>query len=409
MTWSPAAERVTGRRSGQTAIMHPRTRTARAPGRPDPTYGGLVAPIVPSTTYARGADGGYPGGHSYSRDQNPTGEPAEALLADLEGGREALLFASGMAAATALLDAFANDAAQSGGAAHVVAPVHMYWTIRLWLQQEAARGRWRLTLVPDEEPATWEAALATRPGPHLVWMETPSNPLGHITDLAAVSELAHRSGALVVADSTTATPVHTRPLSHGADVVFHSATKQLNGHGDVLAGALVAADGVADADVWAAVHRERAYRGAVLGPFEAWLLLRGMRTLWLRVPASSASALYVADRLTDHPAVSEVLYPGLVTHPGHHIAAGQMQDGFGMLVSIRITGGEPAARRVLDRIELFADATSLGSTESLVEHRSRIEGDGSPVPTDLLRLSIGLEDPDDLLQDLLSALDGEGR
>ncbi len=394
--------------------MDPSTRAARAPGTPDPTFGGLVAPIVPSTTYARDAEGGYPGGHSYTRDQNPTGEPAEALLAELEGGREALLFGSGMAAATALLDAWRDTTAgrppRAGDEAlpHVVAPRHMYWTIRRWFEHERDQGRLRLTLVDRPDVDEWATAIEANGGARqLVWVETPSNPMGDVTDLAAVAALAHTRGALVAADNTTATPVHTRPLDHGVDVVLHSATKQLNGHGDVLAGALVAAD--PDTGLWAGVRHQRGYRGAVLGPFEAWLLLRGMRTLFVRVPRSSASALAVAEALAAHPAVAEVRYPGLPGHRGHELAARQMDGGFGMLVSVRVHGGDTAARRVLRRLELFTDATSLGSTESLVEHRIRVEGEGSPVPADLLRLSIGLEHPDDLVADLTAALDAEAR
>lgn len=376
--------------------MHPSTRAARTPGGPDPTFGGLVPPLHPATSYVRDADGGYPGGHSYSRDQNPTGDPAEAVLADLEGGTEALLFGSGMAAATALLDALPAGTL-------VVAPTHMYWTMRLWLQRETDAGRLRTAFVANDDLAAWAEAL-TAPGPLAVWLETPSNPMGLVTDLAAVAELAHRAGAVVIADNTTATPVHTRPIEHGVDVVFHSATKQLNGHGDVLAGALVTAR---SDDLWARVHDQRAYRGAVLGPFEAWLLQRGLRTLYLRVPRSAASALALAEAVQGHRALTEVIYPGLPDHPGHAVAARQMHDGFGLLLSIRLAGGEPAARRVLRRLELFADATSLGGPESLAEHRSRIEGAGTPVPDDLLRLAVGLEHPDDLVADLRAALDAE--
>ena len=198
--------------------------------------------------------------------------------------------------------------------------------------------------------------------------------------------------------------MQTRPLEHGVDVVFHSATKQLNGHADVLAGALV---GRPDLPIWPAIRDQRAYRGAVLGPFEAWLLHRGMRTLYVRVPRASQTALRLAQDLETHPAIAEVLYPGLVDHPQHEIAVRQMEGGFGLLLSIRLVGGEASARRVLNRLTMFADATSLGGTESLVEHRSRVEGAGTPVPDDLLRLAIGLEDPDDLLADLSHALDAE--
>jgi cystathionine gamma-synthase len=349
--------------------------------------------VYPATSYERAADGTYPGGHSYSRDQNPTGDPAEHLLAELEGGAEALLFGSGMAAATALLDALEPGT-------HVVAPAHMYWTLHLWLQRESERGRLRTSFVANDDPRAWAAAGRRRPGRV---DRDPRQPDGLVTDLAR--SLVAAAGAVVIADNTTATPVLTRPIEHGVDVVFHSATKQLNGHGDVLAGALVTAR--AD-DLWARVRDQRAYRGAVLGPtFESWLLLRGMRTLHLRVPRSAASALALAQRLQGHPALVEVIYPGLPDHPGHAVAARQMEGGFGLLVSIRVRGGDAAARRVLDALDLFTDATSLGGTESLVEHRHRIEGVGTPVPPDLLRLAIGLEDPDDLLADLLEALDAE--
>jgi cystathionine gamma-synthase len=352
-----------------------------------------VPPIVPSTTYVRDADGNYPGGHSYSRDQNPTGEPAEELLAELEGGTDALLFGSGMAAATALFDALPAGT-------HVVAPRQMYWTIRRWLNDLAEEGRATLSLVDNADLGAWRQALA-QGGSQLAWIETPANPMTDIIDIAAVAEIANEVDAIVAVDNTTPTPVHTQPLALGVDVVFHSATKQLNGHGDVLAGALVAAK---NDELWDHVRYQRGYRGAVLGPFESWLLLRGMRTLWVRVMRSSETALRVAEALADHRAVEEVLYPGLPVHPGHDVASRQMDGGFGMLVSVRINGGEPAAREVLNRLELFADATSLGSTESLVEHRARIEGAGTPVPSDLLRLSIGLEDPDDLIADLSQAL-----
>jgi cystathionine gamma-synthase len=218
-----------------------------------------------------------------------------------------------------------------------------------------------------------------------------------------VAELAHAAGARVVADGTLATPVLTRPLELGADLVMHSATKQLGGHADVLAGALVTAreDGL-----WERIAHERAYRGAVLGPFESWLLLRGMRTLFLRVSASCRGAQRVAEALAAHAGVTRVFHPGLEDHPGHAVAARQMHGGFGCLVSFRVPGGEAAARRVAERLELFRDATSLGGVESLVEHRASVEGEGTPVPDDLLRLSVGIEDPDDLVDDLRAALRG---
>jgi len=358
--------------------------------------GAVVPPIWPSAAYARGPDGQYLGGHSYTRDQNPTYDQAEALLAQLEGGEQALLFASGMAAATSVFEALPVGA-------HVVAPRAMYWTLRLWLEGLAERGRIELSWVPTGDLGALEAAL--RPGlSRLVWLESPANPRGEITDLRAASTLAHAAGARVVADGTLATPVLTRPLEQGCDLVMHSATKQLNGHADVVAGALITAQ---RDEFWDAVRHERAYRGAILGPFEAWLLLRGMRTLFLRVRASCRGAQAVAEALAHHPSVEGVDYPGLPTHPGHDIAARQMDGGFGAVVSCRL-GSAARARAVAAALDHFHDASSLGGVESLVEHRAAVEGEGSPVPDDLLRLSIGIEDPEDLIADLRRALDLHG-
>ena len=374
---------------------HPSTLAAQALGRVDPDTRAIIPPIHPSATYERAADGSYPGGRTYTRDHNPTYDQAEALLARLEGGDAALLFSSGMAAATTIFDTLeAGD--------HVIAPQQMYWTIRRWLEELAARGRIELDLVPNGDQAALERAL--RPGrTRIVWVETPANPSCAITDIAATAELAHGAGARVVADSTLSTPVLCRPIEHGADLVMHSATKQLNGHADVLAGALVTAR---RDDLWDRIVQDRGYRGAVLGPFEAWLLLRGMRTLFLRVPRSAASAQLIAERLASHPAVVEVFYPGLTSHPDHAVAARQMSGGFGMLLSFRVAGGAAEARRVAGVLRLFKNATSLGGVESLVEHRAPVEGPGTPVPDDLLRLSIGIEAVDDLLADLHQALGG---
>lgn len=369
-----------------------RTLAAQALGWIEPTTRALVPPIHPSVSYQRDADGSYPGGHSYTRDQNPTYDQAEALLAELEGGSQALLFASGMAAATTLLETL-----EAG--AHVVAPREMYWTIRLWLQDLADRGRIALDLLPAGDLDALRRAVGDRT--RLVWVETPSNPMGAVTDLAAAARIAHDAGARIVADGTLATPVLTRPLELGVDWVVHSATKQLNGHADVLAGALVAAH---TDETWERVRFERGYRGAVLGPFEAWLLLRGMRTLFPRVEASARGARRVAERLAGHDAVEAVFYPGLPDHPGHAVAAAQMRGGFGPLVSFRTGGGAERARRVASRLALFRQATSLGGVESLVEHRASVEGPGTPVPDDLLRLSVGIEEPEDLVADLEQAL-----
>ncbi len=373
--------------------VKPATLAAQALGWTDSSTRAVVPPLVASVPYERAADGSYPGGHTYTRDQNPTYDQAEALLARLDGGAGALLFSSGMAAATTLFETL-----DPGD--HVVAPEQMYWTLRLWLQELAERGRIALDLVPNGDLAVLDTAV--RDGlTKIVWLETPANPMGTITDLAASAEVAHAVGAKVVVDGTVPTPVLCRPLEHGADLVMHSATKQLNGHSDVLAGALVTAQRDA---LWDKIAHDRAYRGAVLGPFEAWLLRRGMRTLFLRVPAAARSAQVVAEFLARHPDVLEVLYPGLPGHPGHAIACRQMSGGFGMMVSFRPAGGKDAARRVVAALRIFRNATSLGGVESLVEHRAPVEGPGSSVPEDLIRLSTGIEDVRDLVEDLEQAL-----
>ena len=372
----------------------PSTQAAQALGWTDTQTGAVVPGISPSALYERAPDGSYPGGRTYTRDENPGYEQAEALLASLEGGAEALLFSSGMAAATTVFETLTQGD-------HVVAPRHMYWTIKVWLQELAAAGRIWLDFVPNDDLEALERVV--REGStKIVWVETPANPMCTVTDIAATAQIAHAAGAAVVVDGTVATPVHCRPLELGADLVMHSATKQLNGHSDVLAGALVTAE---KDDRWQRIRRERAYRGTVLGPFEAWLLLRGMRTLFPRVLTASHNAQRVAEMLTRHPEVVEVRYPGLPDHPDHALAAQQMRDGFGMMLSLRLRGGEPAARRFAGALELFRNATSLGGVESLVEHRAPVEGAGTNVPDDLVRLSLGIEDLDDLLDDLEQALD----
>ncbi len=370
-----------------------RTMAAQALGWSDEAVHGVSPPIFPSASYERRSDGTYPGGHSYSRDQNPTFDQVEALLAELDGGAGALLFSSGMAAATTFFEVLDPGA-------HVIAPVDMYWTLRSWLEKLQTRGRIHLDSVENNDHDALRAALRGG-GNEVVWIETPSNPLCKVTDIAATAEIAHAADAVVVADGTVATPALCRPLELGADLVFHSATKQLNGHTDVLAGALVTAR---EDDLWQKIRTDRGYRGAVLGPFEAWLLQRGMRTLFLRVEASAKNAMKVARAMQAEPHVDEVLYPGLEDHPDHALAARQMGNAFGFLVSIRLRGGEDAARRVADTVRVFKQATSLGGVESLIEHRAATEGPGTRIPPDLLRLSIGIEDANDLIEDLRAAL-----
>ncbi|HVK77095.1 MAG TPA: PLP-dependent transferase [Kofleriaceae bacterium] len=355
--------------------------------------GALAAPIQPATTFARDEAYALPSDRMYGRDDNPTGDPAEALLAALEGGERALLFGSGMAAAAAVFQTLAPGD-------HVVAPRMMYWALRGWIVDFCARWGLGLDLVDTHDLDALRAAV--RPGAtRLVWLETPANPTWDVTDIAGAAAIAHAAGARLAVDSTAASPVHSRPLTLGADLVMHSATKYLNGHSDVIAGALITR--VAD-EAWTRLRDHRRTTGAILGPFEAWLLHRGLRTLAVRVRRQSASALYVALALDGQPGVAAVLYPGLPSHPHHAVAARQMVGGFGGMLSIRVDGGAAAALAVAGRLRLFARATSLGGVESLVEHRASVEPPTSPVPKDLLRLSIGLEDPEELASDLRTAL-----
>ena len=360
----------------------------------DPASNAVIPAIQPSTTYARDEAYEKVGGRGYTRDENPTYEQAEALLATLEGGHGALLFSSGMAAATtALLALSPGD--------HIIAPTVMYHGLRTWLQQVGTHWGLEVDFVPPGDVGA--IAAAVRPGTtKLVWIETPCNPTWVITDIAAAAEVAHEAGAKLAVDSTVATPVLTRPLTLGADLVMHSATKFLNGHSDVLAGVLV---GAADDAWWQRIHSLRHQNGGMLGPFEAWLLLRGMRTLYLRVGRSCDSALAIAKHFKGDNRLVDVLYPGLPDHAGHAVAAAQMSGGFGGVLSIRVAGGAEAALAVAKAVKVFVPATSLGGVESLIEHRATVEGKESPVPADLLRISVGIEDTGDLIADLDQALD----
>lgn len=376
--------------------LRPETLAAHALGRVDEATGAIIPPLHPSTTYERDADLGYSRGRCYSRADNPTYDTAADTLTALEGGAHTLLFASGMAAANAAF--LALDPGD-----HVVVPKIMYWALRAWLLGFASRWGLDVELVDTGDLGAVRAAL--RPGKtKLVWLESPANPLWGVSDIAAIADLAHGVGARLVVDSTVATPVLTRPLELGADVVMHSATKYLNGHSDVVAGTLTTAR---QDEYWARVKAVLGQSGGVLGPFEAWLLQRGLRTLFPRVRWQSASALTLAERLAAHPQVAEVLYPGLPGFAGHALAQRQMQGGFGGMLSLRVKGGKDAAVAVAARLKIWKRATSLGGVESLVEHRASIEGPTSPVPDDLLRLSVGLEAADDLFADLAQTLDGE--
>jgi cystathionine gamma-synthase len=366
-----------------------RTLAAQALGSVDAATRAIVPPIHVATTFVRDPDNQYRSGYGYGRPDNATVREAEAIVAMLEGAEAALILGSGMSAATSVFLALSPGD-------HVVAPRVMYWGLRNWLLGDATNWGLKVDLVDTDDLAAVRAAV--RPGAtRLVWLETPANPLWTITDLSAVCEIGHAAGARVAVDSTCATPVLTHPIELGADIVMHAATKYLNGHSDVVAGALATAR---IDEFWERVKRIRTMLGMILGPLEAYLLIRGMRTLHLRVGQACLSAMELAHRLQKHPAVAEVLYPGLPTHPGHAIAARQMRDGFGGMLSIRVRGGEAAAIAAAANVRLWKRATSLGGIESLIEHRASIEGASSPCPTDLLRLSTGIEDVDDLFGDL---------
>ncbi|MCK6451154.1 MAG: PLP-dependent transferase [Alphaproteobacteria bacterium] len=370
----------------------PETLAAQALGWIDRASGSVAPPIYPSTTYARGEDYQLLAGRTYARDQSAAFAQPEALLAALEGGAAAALFGSGMAAATAVFQAL-----KPGD--HVVVQENLYFNVPVWLRQWAEPWGLEVGFVPTGDVEAIAAAM--RPGAtRLVWIETPANPTWAVTDIAAVAGIAHGAGALLGVDSTAASPVLTRPIALGADIVMHSATKFLNGHSDVLAGALVTAR---DDAFWSRIKQVRALGGAVLGALEAWLLMRGMRTMHLRVRRQSDSALAVARHFRNHPKLVGVCYPGLEDDPGHGVARRQMQGGFGGMLSLRFKGGAPAVLAFVARLEVFVRATSLGGVESLVEHRGTAEGPDSPVPKDLLRVSIGIEHVDDLIADLEQA------
>src|SRR6516165_1274521 len=377
--------------------LSPQTLAAQALGETDPVSGAVAPAITMSTNYEQQPDGGYPQGRVYTRADNPTSEHAERLLAALEGG-ECAVFASGMAAATAVFQSLIPGD-------HVLVSRVLYWGVRKWLAEFALT--WGLDVEFTDTADLGAVAAAIRPGrTRLLWVETPANPMWEVTDLAAICGLAHAAGVRVAVDNTVATPVLTRPFEHGADLVVHSASKYLNGHGDVLAGAVLSAR---RDPPWERIRSWRRNAGAMPGPFEAWLLQRGMRTLFLRVHRASETALAIATRFAGHPALAEVLYPGLPSHPGHQIAVGQMRGGFGGMLSFRLAGGAADARAVLGAVRVFKRATSLGGVESLIEHRRDAEGPSSPVPADLLRLSIGIETVGDLIADLDGALSAARR
>jgi cystathionine gamma-synthase len=378
-----------------TKNLAPETVAAQAGGAIDEETGGIVPPLHVTTTFVRDPDNQYRKGYSYGRADNATVRHVENVMTQLEGGAASLVLAAGMAAATTAFLSLERPA-------HVIAPNVMYWGLRKWLLEDAPSLGIEATFVDASDPAAIRAAM--RPGQtRMIWTETPANPLWTVTDIEEAAGIAHAAGALLAVDSTVPTPVLMNPIALGADIVMHSGTKYLNGHSDVIAGALVFARKDA---TWERAVRLRAMLGTILGPFEAALLLRGMRTLHVRVRHQCAAAMALAQHFARHPRVEAVLYPGLAVHPGHGTAARQMAGGFGGMLSIRVKGGEAAAIAAAAKVQIWKRATSLGGVESLIEHRASIEGADSPCPPDLLRLSVGLESPADLIGDLEQAISG---
>ncbi len=372
--------------------MRIETLAVHAGRRIDPATGAVTPPIHLSTTFERSPQGDYPLHYSYSREENPNRSALEQCLAALHGGKEALVFSSGLAVATALIQGL-----EPGD--HILAASDVYYGLRKVIHE--VFGKWPLqtSYVDMTDLAAVQAAL--HPTTRLIWIETPSNPLLNIVDLRAIAEIARKANAITIADDTFATPVLQQSFDWNIDMVMHSTTKYIGGHGDVIGGALVAKY---DNYLFERARNSQRFGGAVPSPFDCWLTLRGIATLPWRVRAHCDNALRLAQFLNAHPAVERVLYPGLEHHPGHHIAARQMRGGYGGMLSVLVRGGRAEAMQVAAKTKLFTRATSLGGPHSLIEHRASIEGPSTKTPQNLLRLSIGLEHPDDLIADLEAAL-----
>lgn len=371
--------------------MRLETLCVHAGSAPDPVTGAITLPISLATTFERDADGEFRRGFIYARDRNPTRQALERAMALIEGGASALAFASGQAATAAVFQAL-----KPGD--HVVLPDSIYYGTPKLVNEMFVPWGLQATSVPMDDLSAVRSAM--RENTRLVWVESPSNPLLTISDIAGVVAIARQTGAMVVVDNTWATPIGQRPLELGADIAMHASTKYLGGHSDVMGGVLVARE---DNEFFARVRSVQHTAGGIAAPFDAWLVHRGLKTLVWRVRAQTANAISVTKFLTDHPAVEVVHYPGLKEHPGHDVAARQMRL-FGGMASFQVRGGRPEALAVAAKCELFTRATSLGGAESLIEHRASVEGPSTRAPESLLRLSIGLENADDLIEDLSRAL-----
>ncbi|MFZ9310734.1 MAG: trans-sulfuration enzyme family protein [Arenimonas sp.] len=367
------------------------TLAIHAGAEADAETGAVAPPLHLSTTFKHGAAGERRAGYEYQRETNPTQDRLETCLAALEGGERALVYASGMAAMHGYLECLSNGA-------HVLIPDDCYTGLRTLFNEFLPQRRITATALDMSDLSAVRAAL--RPETALIWAETPSNPLLAVADIAALAEIAHAHGAQLVCDNTFATPALQQPLALGADAVMHSTTKYLGGHSDVMGGALVFAQ--ADSVFEQAAHR-RHITGNIASPFNSWLILRGARSLPARMAWHCSNARRVAEFLQAQPEISAVHYPGLPLHPGHAIASKQMHD-FGGMLSVQFAGGREAALRFASRVRIFTNATSLGGVESLIEHRASIEGPNPVSADNLIRISVGLEHPDDLIDDLKQAL-----
>lgn len=377
--------------------LSPATKLAQALRYHDPVTGAIVPQIQTAATYARDENYELRQNYMYRRDSNVTTEQAEAIIADLEGATESLLFSSGMGAATAVIDHLPAHA-------HVVVPEVMYHGVLAQFQTFAAKDRLEVSYYPAGDLDAMQAALR-KDETALVWVESPNNPNWDTTDIAAAADIAHAAGARLVTDCTGTPPCATRALELGADISFHSATKYLNGHSDVTAGVLSVRE---TGTYWDEIFHTRMIQGTVLHSFDAFLLIRGMRTLMLRYERATENALAVARHFERHPGIEAVMYPGLPSHPDHEIAKRQTGGLYGGMLSILVKGTEQTAIDVSRYCEVFYPATSLGGVESLIEHRKTVSGEGFPVHPRLLRLSIGIEDAGDLIADLEQSLDRAG-
>lgn len=385
------ATQVVAHQPTYTARMKFDTIAVHSGGEADPQTGAIAPPIHLSTTFARGADGQPVAQYGYIREENPTQERLERALGAIDGGEAAVAFASGMAAGAAILQALPRGS-------HVLLPADGYYTYRALAAEHFDRWGLSYDVVSTADSRAIERAI--RAETRLVWMESPTNPLMEISDIAALAGIAHRAGARLLVDGTFATPALQRPIEHGADVVLHSTTKYMGGHSDVQGGSLTFAK---RDELHEATLGVRTTIGGVASPFNAWLVLRGIRTLSARMRVHCENAMHVAAWLAAHPRVEIVHYPGLPSHPGHDIARRQM-SAFGGMLSFRVRGSREDALAVAAKTKLFTPATSLGGVESLIEHRATSEGPASTTPVNLLRLSIGLEHHEDLVADLAVAL-----